>query len=67
MPNPSVTMLQRLEGRTVNLWLADGTYMDGCQLISVGRGKVSTLWVFAGGVDAFVPRDRVLAVASEES
>jgi hypothetical protein len=44
--------LRTLEGRMVHVALADGSRMDDVALVSA-RG--TTLWVFAGGEDAFVP------------
>ncbi len=49
--------LRALEGRLVNLALADGTRLDDVALVSAGR---STLWVFTNGQDVFVPVDTVV-------
>jgi hypothetical protein len=43
------------EGRRVNLALADGSRLDGCFLVSVGRGGAESAWITAGDVDLFVP------------
>ena len=43
--------LRGLEGRNVNLCLADGSRLDDVALVSVGR---RTIWVFANGQDSFV-------------
>jgi hypothetical protein len=40
----------------VNLALADGSRLDDVMLISVGHGSAPTLWVFASGIDGFLPR-----------
>jgi hypothetical protein len=37
-----------------------GRRIDDCELVSVGRGGVRTVWVFADGADTFVPLDDVL-------
>lgn len=51
--------LHKLEGRDVFIALADGSRLDDVSLVS-SRG--STLWVFDGGQDVFVPVDRVVDV-----
>jgi hypothetical protein len=48
--------LRELEGREVNLALADGSRLDGVILISAGRGRTPTVWLFTGGMDVFLPR-----------
>lgn len=52
--------LKALEGRRVGLSIQGGHRIDDCQLISTGRGRVQTLWLFADGADTFVPFDDVL-------
>jgi hypothetical protein len=47
--------LRPLEGRHVSLALTDGSRIDDCQLVSAGRGRTTRVWIFANGVDAFVP------------
>jgi hypothetical protein len=47
--------LRPLEGRHVSLALTDGSRIDDCQLVSAGRGRATRVWIFANGVDAFVP------------
>jgi hypothetical protein len=54
--------LRSLEGRQVSVALADGSRIDDCQLVSVGRPGVRTLWVFCNGADTFVPLPDVLEV-----
>ena len=49
-----------LEGRRVSLSLRDGRRIDDCQLVSAGRGKVSTIWVHTNGRDFFVPDTDVM-------
>jgi AICAR transformylase/IMP cyclohydrolase PurH len=44
-----------LEGQRVSLGLADGSRIDDVDLVSVGRGRASTLWLFAHGSDVFIP------------
>ena len=47
--------LQQWEGRQVSVALADGSRIDDCQLVSAGRHETTSVWLFAGGVDRFVP------------
>jgi hypothetical protein len=47
--------LRALEGHQVGLAVRGGDRIDDCQLVSAGRGGVGTVWVFADGVDTFVP------------
>ena len=49
--------LQRFEGSTVSLALADGSRLDDVSLVSA-RG--TTLWIFDGGEDRFVPVAKVI-------
>ncbi len=51
--------VQKLEGRTVNVALADGSHLDRVPLVLARR---NTLWVVSQGEDAFVPLDRVVGV-----
>src|SRR5437764_15341977 len=41
-----------LEGRRVNLALRGGIRIDDCQLVSAGRGRLKSVWVFTYGQDA---------------
>jgi hypothetical protein len=62
-PTPSSTDVRRLrdlEGREVSLALVDGSRLDGVTLVSAGRGGTTSVWVYAGGMDVFVPRTRVI-------
>lgn len=51
--------VQRLEGRRVNVAMADGSVMGPVPLVLARR---NTLWVVADGEDTFVPLDRVVNV-----
>lgn len=53
-PEP-IAKLRLLEGRQVSVALTDGSRIDDCQLISIGRHRAQTLWVFANGADVFLP------------
>lgn len=50
---------QRLQGRTVNVALADGSVLDRVPLVLARR---NTLWVLRDGEDVFLPLDRVVDV-----
>jgi hypothetical protein len=47
--------LRSLEGRQVGVALADGSRLDGCTLVSAGRGRSSTAWFWTGRADVFLP------------
>ena len=51
--------VRSLEGRRVNVALADGSVMGPVPLVLARR---NTLWVVADGEDTFVPLDRVVNV-----
>jgi hypothetical protein len=44
----------------VSLSLADGSRLDDVRLVSAGRGRTPTVWVYAGGIDVFVPRPHII-------
>lgn len=46
--------IRNLEGRHVNVDLADGSRLDDCELVSAGRRGVQSLWIVANGADRFV-------------
>jgi hypothetical protein len=48
------------EGRQVSIVLTDGSRLDDCELVSAGRGRTRTLWIYTGGQDAFIPHQDVL-------
>lgn len=51
--------LRSLEGMDVSLALSDGSRLDDVSLVSA---RSSTLWIFDGGQDVFVPLTKVLDV-----
>jgi hypothetical protein len=51
--------LAALEGRRVNVALRDGSRIDDCQLVSTGRTRVASVWLFANDTDTFVALDDV--------
>ncbi|HYZ98014.1 MAG TPA: hypothetical protein VE575_04630 [Acidimicrobiales bacterium] len=52
--------LRELEGREVSLALADGSRFDAVTLVSAGRRRVPSVWIYTGGGDVFVPRDDIV-------
>jgi hypothetical protein len=54
--------LRALEGRSISLSLVDGSRIDDCQLVSAGRHRSRTIWIFADGQDRFVPIPDVVDV-----
>jgi hypothetical protein len=54
-------VLRELEGREVSLALADGSRLDCVMLMSAGRGRTPTVWLFANGIDVFLPRLSIIA------
>lgn len=51
--------VEKLQGRTVNVALADGSVLDRVPLVLARR---NTLWVVRDGEDVFLPLDRVVDV-----
>jgi hypothetical protein len=62
MNDHQMEQLRALEGRWVSLALADGSRIDDGQLVSAGRTRLPTIWIFADGTDRFVPISDVLEV-----
>jgi hypothetical protein len=54
--------LREFEGTDVCVALADGSRIDGCQLVSAGRGGNNTVWLYVNGFDAFIARSDIVAV-----
>ena len=52
-------LMRTLEGRSVNLALADGSRIDDATLVS---GGTTNVWIYWNGADAFVPVSDVLDV-----
>jgi hypothetical protein len=44
----------------VSVALSDGSRIDDCHLVSAGRHRVRSLWLFAHGLDTFVALDEIL-------
>ncbi|MDQ1489336.1 MAG: hypothetical protein QOJ23_1850 [Actinomycetota bacterium] len=62
MRTDRITQLRILEGHQVSLALADGSRIDDSQLVSAGRSRVPTIWIFVNGTDTFVPLGDVVDV-----
>jgi hypothetical protein len=58
----AVEELRNYEGQRVCLALADGSRIDDCSLVSAGRGRADTVWVFVNGTDTFIRLVDVVAV-----
>lgn len=56
------SQLGELEGRHVSVALDDGSRIDDCQLVSLGRHNVATVWLVADGADVFIPVNRVVDI-----
>lgn len=54
-----IRVLRTFQGAHVSLALTDGSRIDDCRLMSVGRGD---LWVVSNGADLFIPVDLVAEV-----
>jgi hypothetical protein len=54
--------LRALEGHHVSVTLKDGSRFDDVQLISSGRCRTRTLWLYSKGLDSFVAVDDVVRV-----
>jgi hypothetical protein len=52
--------VRRLEGRWVSVALRDGSRIDDCQLVSIGRNQVRSFWLFSNGCDTFVLLDDIV-------
>jgi hypothetical protein len=53
------TTWHRYQGQRVSIALADGTLINDGLLISAGRRRVQTLWVFTEDADMFIPQANV--------
>jgi hypothetical protein len=59
MTRQRLSQLRLLEGHQVCVSLSDGSRIDDCQLVSIGRSQVQSLWLFTNGHDIFVALDDV--------
>jgi hypothetical protein len=56
-----MSQFSHLEGCRVSLALADGSRLDDCQLVSAGRHRTRSVWIFSNGLDTFLPVEHVVA------
>jgi hypothetical protein len=54
--------LRSYEGKRVSVALLDGSRLDDCMLVSVGRGTARSAWLATGDQDLFVPWSDVVDV-----
>jgi hypothetical protein len=54
--------LRTLEGQHVSVGLIDGTRLDDVVLVSAGRTRGDTIWLFVNGQDRFIPVRDIWAV-----
>lgn len=54
--------LREFEGREVCVALANGSRIDGCQLVSAGRDRNRSVWLYVNGFDVFVARADIVAM-----
>ncbi|MCA1843642.1 MAG: hypothetical protein LC792_10745 [Actinobacteria bacterium] len=52
--------LRTLEGRHVTVALRDGSRLEDCRLISASRPGTGTVWIFAHGIDVFLPASTIV-------
>jgi hypothetical protein len=50
----SLACLRSVEGQQVMLSLRDGTVLEDCTLVSVGRLWARTVWLLSGDDDLFI-------------
>ena len=62
MTNRQAYDLRSFEGQRVSLALADGSRVDDCLLVSVGRGGAKTAWLATDASDLFLPWKDVVEV-----
>jgi hypothetical protein len=58
---PAPVPFRKLEGRRVRLWLANGAQLD-VDVVSAGRGRVTSLWLDLDGADLFVEKAEILDI-----
>ena len=54
--------LTALEGRQVNVALRNGSRIDDSQLVSAGRNRAGTLWLFTHRGDTFIAFEDLIDV-----
>src|SRR5688572_9725231 len=59
--------LRALGGHQVDVILGDGQRIDGCQLVSGGGGRVTTLWLLVDGADVLVAKRDIVTLVPGSS
>ena len=54
--------LSALEGRHISVALRNGDRIDDVQLVSAGRNRVRSLWLFTNGADTFIALEDVVDI-----
>jgi hypothetical protein len=54
--------LRKLEGRRVNLSLTNGSQLESVEIVSAGRGGLSSLWLERDGTDLFIDKTTILNI-----
>jgi hypothetical protein len=62
MTKQQVRALRLMEGRQVSVALSNGARIDDCQLVSGGRNRAASIWLFANGHDVFAALSDVVDV-----
>jgi hypothetical protein len=59
MTKAQLAHLVDLEGHHVCVALTDGSRLDDCELVSIPRRTISTVWLYVDGEDRFVGADQI--------
>jgi hypothetical protein len=62
MTKAQLAYLVELEGHHVCVALSDGSRLDDCELVSIPRRMISTVWLYVNGEDRFVGVDQITDV-----
>ena len=58
-PARASLQLRRLEGRRVDLSLTNGSQLKGVEVVSAGRGGLSSLWIEIEGTDLIIDKAEI--------
>jgi hypothetical protein len=61
-PTRASLQLQKLEGRRVNLSLTNGSQLKGVEVVSAGRGGLSSLWLELDGTDLIIEKGEIVDI-----
>ncbi|HEX4865735.1 MAG TPA: hypothetical protein VFV02_16820 [Acidimicrobiales bacterium] len=62
----SLAYIREVEGRQVDVTLADGARLEDCRVVSVGRLWVRSVWLFKGETDLIVGSDEIADICVVE-